>query len=934
MASLQDRIRYLRDCYRADSRTGGVLDVFASKVEYLRFLSGPEQVLTGRLNPLPVRREDFEAAARAAAIYRREKSLFYGAFLLVGRSAHPEGSAVEVPRRPRTIRAPLFLWPAELADDPEYPKGYMPLVVHLEEQRINFAALAAMLGDEERALEATDRLLEAWVEPPVPSDAAARLTESLAPFFGSLEAASLRGFPELAASAEVEAAGRRAVRRSTVEVLSAAVVALAAESLETRGVLHDLSTMAGRAESSLPVELLLGDSASAMTLDRARADRSGPQSDTVPAVLSAAQRKALASARRNLLTLLSGPPGTGKTFTLAAVALDQLARGQAVLVASRSRQALDVVADKLESLLGDRAVLLEGGRRQRLKALKGRLEQLLHGAVGTDPAPGIPLGEMEGRLAEVELDLERLEGRIVERAGLEATWGRSEERIRKGRSNWWHAPVHAVRGWRLERRPDYWTLLEEYEALLERRIHRAALLLRASIHRRRVDHLSRHRKQLQRFLSALRARHSSRQDRLFGELDWRVLLAAFPLWTVRFADVHRVVPRVPELFDLVIVDEATQCDMATALPTLLRGRRLVVTGDPKQLRHVSFLSRDRQRSLAEGHGLSPRSAERLDYRERSLLDLVSETVEEQDQAIFLDEHFRSTPEIIRFSNREFYQGSLRIMTHRPETVERRSLFVRRVRGRRRSEGHNPEEAERVLEELVKRLDGEAELPGDRVGSIGVLSPFRDQVEHLGEHLHRTVPLSALERHRIRVGTPYAFQGEERDVMFLSLALDEDSPAGAFRYLERPDVFNVAITRARDLQLVYCSFDPERLDRRTLLGRYLAHAAETPGGTSMQSDPIVDRFLEEVRDALEQRDFRTWAAYPVAGLEIDLMVAKNGRSLGIDLVGHPGAYGDAFELERCRILQRAGLELFPLPFSAWSRCKERCVQAIEDRFSRS
>src|SRR5690606_23189897 len=87
----------------------------------------------------------------------------------------------------------------------------------------------------------------------------------------------------------------------------------------------------------------------------------------------------------------------------------------------------------------------------------------------------------------------------------------------------------------------------------------------------------------------------------------------------------------------------------------------VVVGDPKQLRHFSFLARDRQQALAIQHGVSGAPLD-LDYRERSLLDYALDAVASQEAVAFLDEHFRSHPALIRFSNAEFYSDRLKVLT--------------------------------------------------------------------------------------------------------------------------------------------------------------------------------------------------------------------------------------------------------------------------------
>ena len=147
-----------------------------------------------------------------------------------------------------------------------------------------------------------------------------------------------------------------------------------------------------------------------------------------------------------------------------------------------------------------------------------------------------------------------------------------------------------------------------------------------------------------------------------------------------------MLPLDREMFDLVIVDEASQCDVASALPLLYRGKRAIVCGDPKQLRHLSFLREDRQAALASQHGLSASQRSQWNYRTHSLLDVVNGALPSQDDVVLLDEHYRSLPQIIEFSNRRFYGQALRVMTRRPDTLGLRSVEMRKVNGKRVQRG--------------------------------------------------------------------------------------------------------------------------------------------------------------------------------------------------------------------------------------------------------
>src|SRR5262249_12420768 len=187
------------------------------------------------------------------------------------------------------------------------------------------------------------------------------------------------------------------------------------------------------------------------------------------------------------------------------------------------------------------------------------------------------------------------------------------------------------------------------------------------------------------------------------------------------------------------------------------------------------------------------------------------------------------------------------------------LTLRNAGGRRRPDGDNPEEARLVVQDVVSQVEREKPVGPDLTHSIGILSPFRSQVECISKELSIALPPDAFTKHSILIGTAHTFQGEERDMMFLSLALDSDSPAASLRFLEKRDVFNVSITRARIAQQVYISFNPSRLGRESLLGTYLRYIAGSTssgrGTDGLQKGP-PDRFQTEVRQELDRRGYQT------------------------------------------------------------------------------
>jgi hypothetical protein len=891
---IASRIRYLAACHEADNRENAVFDFFHEDVRHRHFFSGTEVLASGLQDAAALPASVGIPALEEAMVYKRERSLVYGAFFFTGASG-------------RTLAAPLLTLPAEL-----HPHGEDSVLLRISFAKAtwNFPVLAEILG--ENANESLDALARRLPSPPFTEGATSDLVQLLSELFPAVAVEELSSFPKLVPEKEV-----RARRKGPLACLPAAAMALVENPRSSRGVLSELARVAAAPELSPPLRALLGEGPKTASAE----PRTLPSLASIPAVLSLPQQKVLRSARSHPLTLIVGPPGTGKSYTVTALALEHVARGESVLVACRTEQALDVIESKLEAMLGETTPVLRGGSSDYARKLKEFLSRLLSGQLET--LEGESAGALERRLARCGRRLLSLERRIEGQHRLEIEWG---ELLDEGESLGLARRLkRRLLEWRLSRKRPSWELLEELEGAEAERIRLASSLLHAKRRSRIAALLEKHRPELKRFSSAVRARTSSRQEALFSEIDLGVLLGAFPLWISTFRDLHRFVPFTPELFDLVVVDEATQCDMASPLPALFRARRAAVTGDPRQLRHVSFLSRDRQRRLREEAGLSDSGAEALDYRDQSLLDLVDDALSSQEQVAFLDEHYRSRPQIIGFSNREFYGDGLRIMTARPGAPERRAIEVRFTGGSRDEKGVNETEADALVREVIEWVGREQALPKGSCHSLGILSPFRDQADRLLGLATERLGLVAIEKHDLLVGTAYGFQGEERDVMFLSLALDPKSHRQAMRHVNQPDLFNVAVTRARAHQLLFTSIAASDCPADSLLRRYLVEAESASDADSAPSPP--DELLELVAARLAERGLRVHRAFVAGGMAIDLVVERDGRVAGIDLVGGRGPFAKAIDLERYRMFHRAGLPIFPLPFSFFRSDENAAIEAI-------
>ena len=291
---------------------------------------------------------------------------------------------------------------------------------------------------------------------------------------------------------------------------------------------------------------------------------------------------------------------------------------------------------------------------------------------------------------------------------------------------------------------------------------------------------------------------------LRGTIDYDAVLRVFPCWICTIDDAARLFPPKTGLFDYLIVDEASQCSQATALPLAFRAKKMIVVGDKKQLQPVTsrFLSKNAVRLRQEGYGIHRHPKAPFLDGEDSLLGLAEVC---SNASRFLDEHFRCDPAIIRWSNERFYDNRLQILTRRRPGRARVPLEVRQLEDadEDRDKKVNRQEAEAVVREIRRLIEtGEAEGK-----SIGAISPFRPQVELiqllLARAFHRDPEL--LKQHQVIAMTADGFQGDERDIILYSFRHGPSSHAGAIATIQSyEERLNVAFTRARERAICFVS----------------------------------------------------------------------------------------------------------------------------------
>ena len=144
----------------------------------------------------------------------------------------------------------------------------------------------------------------------------------------------------------------------------------------------------------------------------------------------------------------------------------------------------------------------------------------------------------------------------------------------------------------------------------------------------------------------------------------------------------------------------------------------------------------------------------------------------------------------------------------------------------------------------------------------------------------------------------------------------------YRVVEREDVFNVSITRARSRQVIFHSLKSNDLPRGSMLGEYLSSLGQVKAGKVAVS--ASDPFAHEVAEALRARDIEVRLSRRVAGVSVDLLLIEGDKVMGIDLIGYPGETFAAVDRHRSKVLRCAGFRLFPLGYTEWITHKKHAL----------
>jgi hypothetical protein len=389
-------------------------------------------------------------------------------------------------------------------------------------------------------------------------------------------------------------------------------------------------------------------------------------------------------------------------------------------------------------------------------------------------------------------------------------------------------------------------------------------------------------------------------------------IAASPDSVARFLDVNHA------KFDLVVFDEASQIRVATAIGALGRAKSAIVVGDSKQMPPTSFFAAqyDSEEDMVDPEAELPTQDEE---------SILSEAVRAQIPSTMLTWHYRSQDEaLIAFSNKEYYEGRLSSFPSPTDALDSQGVkwvrmqdgfYIRSTKGSDLKEtvaalklegkaknkigglsstdlfNTNPVEALAVVEEIKRRVND----PSFEKHSIGVVTMNENQKRLIDLLLDDVDDNKLQEARNSQSNNDYIFvralekvQGDERDVILMSIGFSRDASGkvplnfGPLSRVGGERRLNVAITRARQQVVVFCSFEPEDLRLKETSARgmrdlqgYLSMAKLGPraiglgnGGRSRG----FDRHRHDVAKALAEKGFLVTEDLGLSGFRIDIAVS--------------------------------------------------------------
>lgn len=407
---------------------------------------------------------------------------------------------------------------------------------------------------------------------------------------------------------------------------------------------------------------------------------------------------------------------------------------------------------------------------------------------------------------------------------------------------------------------------------------------------------------------------------------------AVPAWIMPIGKaLESLNPRTNQ-FDIIIIDEASQSDISS-LAILYMGKKLIIVGDDKQVSPMGVgIQLDKMNVLKEMYIAGKIPNAHLYDAKTSIYDIAATTF----QPLMLHEHFRCVPEIIGFSNSLSYDFKIKPLRDCSNSVLLPAVVNYRVANGERIGKTNPNEAKAIVA-LMKACIEQPEYAGKTFGVISLLGD--EQVKKLQAEIYSQIDIRECSERRILCGNASHFQGDERDVIFLSVVdcANGNGPIAKQGFGTDDSArkrYNVAASRARDQLWVVDSLDPANDLKPGDIRKMLIEFSLNPQSVHAMNAEIEAKaespFESAVARHLIVRGYHLVQQWEVGAYRLDMVVVCGKQKIVIECDGeryHSGEEKIREDMERQTILERLGWRFIRIRGSEYFRNPEQTMERV-------
>lgn len=408
--------------------------------------------------------------------------------------------------------------------------------------------------------------------------------------------------------------------------------------------------------------------------------------------------------------------------------------------------------------------------------------------------------------------------------------------------------------------------------------------------------------------------------------------SAIPVWIMSLSHVVENFDPQTNKFDVVIIDEASQSDIL-ALSALFLGKKIIIVGDDEQVSpEPGFVKADDIKALVAQHlqGIPN------DYLYNNLTSLYDMAKMNGFKPLMLSEHFRCLPEIIEFSNQLSYKGMIQPLRDNSAVKTVPPVVEYRIsNGIKERNKVNIAEAEEIAALICACIDTE-EYRDKTIGVISMLGT--EQAYAIDTLLQANVNPVEYEKRKIQCGTPAQFQGDERDIIFLSIVEGPTEKGGPVRLLSEDGNndknrkrYNVAASRAKDQMWVVHSLNPEidlkPDDIRLRLIKHAMHPELVRDNTELEK--TESDFEYKVLSYLISKGYHVISQWKVGSYRIDMVIEDGDKRIALECDGERWHTIDnlADDIKRQNILERLGWTFIRIRGSEFYRNPDETMEKV-------